>query len=172
MYEPIAKSRPLEEANDAGASSAFDANESKVLGSPRVGNALCEYPMCDLSGNRESNDLMDSMDTECPIPPGVYTVTITATVPSAVDLRKRFKTCRGDEKGDEAVCLAKATEHNAERLRRVQQLRGNSWLLENQAYLFTTPRMSSKNSVLPVLLTLQNGGQPVGCNVFYMTISE
>ncbi|XP_065287745.1 uncharacterized protein [Dermacentor albipictus] len=145
--------------------SAYDRSCQKNFGS-------CEYPMCDLSGNRESNDLMDSMDTECPIHPGVYTVTITATVPSAVDLRKRFKTCRGDEEGDEAVCLAKATEHNAEKLRKLQQLRGNSWFLENREYLFTTPHMSSKNSVLPVLLTLQNGGQPVGCNVFYMTISE
>ncbi|XP_075541968.1 P2X purinoceptor 7-like [Dermacentor variabilis] len=47
MYEPIAKGRPLEEANDAGASSALDENESEVLGSPRVGNALwCSCHHC------------------------------------------------------------------------------------------------------------------------------
>lgn len=124
--------------------SAYDMSCQKNFGS-------CEYPMCDLSGYRESNDLMDSMDSECPIHPGVYTVTIKATVPNAVDLSRRFKTCRGDENGDEPVCLAKATEHNAEKLRRIQQQR---------------------NTVLPVLMTLQNGGEPVGCNVFYMTISE
>lgn len=123
---------------------AYDMSCKKNFGS-------CEYPMCGPSGNEESNNLMDFVDSECPILPGAYTLTITATVPNALDFRKRFKTCRGDENGDESVCLAKAAEHSTAKLRRREQLRNKS---------------------LPVLITVQNGGEPVGCNTFYMTISE
>lgn len=123
---------------------AYDMSCKKNFGS-------CEYPMCGPSGKEESNNLMDFVDSECPILPGAYTLTITATVPNALDFRKRFKTCRGDENGDESVCLAKAAEHSTAKLRRREQLRNKS---------------------LPVLITVQNGGEPVGCNTFYMTISE
>ncbi|KAL1416761.1 hypothetical protein MTO96_027538 [Rhipicephalus appendiculatus] len=123
---------------------AYDMSCKKNFGS-------CEYPMCGPFIKEASRNSVDFVDSECPIRPGAYTLTITATVPNALDFRKRFKTCRGDEKVGEAVCLAKAAEYNAAILRRREQLR---------------------NKTLPVLITVQNGGEPVGCNTFYMTISE
>ncbi|XP_037514325.1 uncharacterized protein LOC119390713 isoform X1 [Rhipicephalus sanguineus] len=144
---------------------AYDMSCKKNFGS-------CEYPMCGPSGKEESNNLIDFVDTECPILPGAYTLTITATVPNALDFRKRFKTCRGDENGDESVCLAKAAEHSTAKLRRREQLRGKPWLFQNRENVCARTRMSSKNKSLPVLITVQNGGEPVGCNTFYMTISE
>uniref|UniRef100_L7LSQ4 Putative salivary lipocalin n=1 Tax=Rhipicephalus pulchellus TaxID=72859 RepID=L7LSQ4_RHIPC len=144
---------------------AYDMSCKKNFGS-------CEYPMCGSFGKEDSKKLISFVDSECPIQPGAYTLTIRATVPNALGFRTRFKTCRGDEKGDEPACLAKAAEHNAAQLRRREQLRENPWLIQNREHVCTRTHMPSKNKTLPVLMTVQNGGEPVGCNTFYMTVSE
>lgn len=111
----------------------------------------CEYPMCGTLNKEEFKNVMNFMHSECPIEPGSYTLTIKATIPNVSYFRQRFKTCRCDEKGDEPACSTEAAEHNAAQLRRREQLR---------------------NKTLPVLITMQNNGEPVGCNTFYITISE
>uniref|UniRef100_A0A224YF21 ML domain containing protein n=1 Tax=Rhipicephalus zambeziensis TaxID=60191 RepID=A0A224YF21_9ACAR len=131
----------------------------------------CEYPMCGPFIKEDSRNFVDFLESECPIRPGAYTLTITATVPNASDFTKHFKTCRGDEEVGESVCLAKAAEHNAAKLRRTE-LRAKPWLFENREHVCTRTHMSKKNKTLPVLITVQNGGEPVGCNTFYMTVSE
>ncbi|XP_075740456.1 uncharacterized protein LOC142786704 isoform X2 [Rhipicephalus microplus] len=111
----------------------------------------CEYLMCGPLNKEEFKNVMNFMHSECPIEPGSYTLTIKATIPNVSYFRQRFKTCRCDEKGDEPACSTEAAEHNAAQLRRREQLR---------------------NKTLPVLITMQNNGEPVGCNTFYITVSE
>lgn len=122
---------------------AYDMSCQRNFGS-------CEFPMCGLPEDEKSNRLMDPLDWKCPVLPGKYVITIAATVPNEAEFVKRIKTCRGGEIGDQSVCFAKAAEHNAARQRRRQD----------------------RNNVVPVLMTVQNGGEPVGCNAFYMTVSE
>ncbi|KAL3220598.1 hypothetical protein MRX96_029774 [Rhipicephalus microplus] len=162
--------------------------------------------MCGPLNKEESENFMKFLHSECPIEPGSYTLTITATIPIVSHFRRRFKTCRCDEKGDEPACSTETAEHNAATLRTREQLRASirgtkqsffvvtsqlparhikaakvalidarlesPQLFQNQEHVCTRTEMSSKNKTLPVLITMQNNGEPVGCNTFYITVSE
>ncbi|XP_075740457.1 uncharacterized protein LOC142786704 isoform X3 [Rhipicephalus microplus] len=64
----------------------------------------------------------------------------------------------------------KATIPNVSYFR--QRFKESPQLFQNQEHVCTRTEMSSKNKTLPVLITMQNNGEPVGCNTFYITVSE
>ncbi|KAH6932192.1 hypothetical protein HPB50_003646 [Hyalomma asiaticum] len=63
---------------------AYDMSCRKNFGS-------CEFPMCGLPEDEQSNRLMDPLHSECPVLPGKYVITIAATVPNEAEFVKRIK---------------------------------------------------------------------------------